>query len=256
MLLGAAVLIKPNLALVIVLLGAELVIRGRWRDLAWQAAGLAAGGLVAVAIATLRFGSLAPWGEWLTTLREMGQVGFPVAAGNYSLSRLIDEQAGADLSAILVAGLAAGVVAVLLLARCGPNAAEPVPDPITAERRRWGREVLIIGAAIAITLLGSPLSWLHYYLLLTPLVIFLVRPADGGSGDPGHVVVRQSAAVAALVLLSFAPLPVIWSQPDAHAHCAAAVAAAGLLLAAALFELVLESRPGLSRIGRRMVSSL
>ena len=267
MLLGAAIVVKPNLVLVAGLLGAELAIRRRWRDLAGQGSGLAFGGVIAVTIATLRFGSLEPWAGWAGSFSDIVYAaGHPVAWGNSALPRFVREAVGADVVPLLL-GLLTGA-ALLILWRSRPARFRATPTADAGEARtgtatapprasspdargpdagaletgdpdalRWGRETLVSGAAIAITLLAAPTVWQHYSLLLVPVVIYLVRPAGRRFGGSAHVRLRQGTAVVAVVLLSQVPVSVSGLQPGTTWYLLAAVAATGLVLAAALVEL-------------------
>ena len=55
--LGLAILFKPNLALIVPLVGLELLLARRWRDATLQVAGLAIAGAAALAVTAIRFGS-------------------------------------------------------------------------------------------------------------------------------------------------------------------------------------------------------
>ena len=199
-LLGFAIALKPNLVLLAVVVMFALVIQRRWRGFVVHGTGLAIGGVAGLGAGVARFGSLDPWFAWLGTWRDTGFRDYwKMEWGNFSIVRFLWEETGFDASlAVLTAGLAATVVVLLLDARRRPRFA----DARDAEDRRIARELLLVGIAVAITLLASPLTHQHYYLLLTPLIIFLVRPVGwqfGGATDPR---VRLAVSVIAMVLIS------------------------------------------------------
>jgi hypothetical protein len=237
---GVAVVFKPNLGFIVALLVAELIIRGRWRDLLSQGAGFTAAALAAVGVSLLRFGSLDPWFGWLDAFTFLTTTtGYPVQWGNFSLDRLLREQTGAELSLYLFAVLGAVVVGALAWsarrARKAPWGDAPAPD--AAEDRRWARELLIIGVAVAVTVFASPLSWPHYYLSLVPLIAFLLRPAGTRFGGSAPVLVRQGVAAAALLLMTVKQEHALASTGEALPYLLALGGAAAILMITAIWEL-------------------
>jgi len=107
-------------------------------------------------------------------------------------------------------------------------------------RLQFERECLVLGAAIAILLLASPLAWLHYFTLLVPLQLFLLRPGDV-SEAPVRVRSRQLLVGGSILLLAFGPIDtLVGSSPQVAA--VQAIAAAAILLAVAIAELVLPDQ--------------
>jgi hypothetical protein len=256
-LLGIAILFKPNLALVVPLLALELILSRRWRDGAVQMGGLAIAGLVALIITEARFGSLAEWAGWIAALSSLGP--HYIAAG-YSVPATIlmflgygtAHQAQAPVLSVLiiVIGLGATIAALVRgraargpvtlvapVASVAPGSGDPDASNDSAEERRWGREAIIIGVAVAIMLIGSPFTWNHYFLLLTPLVVVLLRPQAGEIGGTRCVGFRQLAAASAVFLMSAAPAEVFGSQWDPVPYLVCLAGAAVILLVVALLEL-------------------
>ena len=91
-LLGFAIALKPNLALVAAVILGAIVLDRRWRDALTQVAGLGIGALVALGVATLRFGSIQPWFAWLTVWKDSGFKDYlKMEWGNFSLVRWVWE---------------------------------------------------------------------------------------------------------------------------------------------------------------------
>lgn len=242
-LLGFAIALKPNLVLLAVVVMFALVIQRRWRGFVVHGTGLAIGGVAGLGAGVARFGSLDPWFAWLGTWRDTGFRDYwKMEWGNFSIVRFLWEETGFDASlAVLTAGLAATVVVLLLDARRRPRFA----DARDAEDRRIARELLLVGIAVAITLLASPLTHQHYYLLLTPLIIFLVRPVGwrfGGATDPR---VRLAVSVIAMVLISVWLVQGLGLQGYTLSvgYLLSYVVATALLLAASLREISLDFTP-------------
>jgi hypothetical protein len=168
-LLGVLVAFKPNLLLVPAgLLLAELFDR-RFARLAELVAGLAVGAALGVAGGALYFGGLDIWLSWRNTLPEMLTLSFPVRENNYSLSQVVFEVTGVDLSLpFLLLGLA--LLAVALWQSRLPATA--------SEEARAFRLFLAAVLPVPIALLSARLAWAHYFLALAPLLLMTLRPRD------------------------------------------------------------------------------
>ena len=251
-LLGALIAFKPDLAPVAGFLVLLWFVDRRFGTLRRVLLGMVAGGLLAVAIGTIAWGSFRLWIDWLGSLAQLASGQYTVASGNYSLARVILEWSGVDVSLNLAIGLGATIIAAMVRARSVSQASESVgstvegklgarrpPDPNAAV----GREVLTVGAAIALVLMASPLAWLHYFLLLVPLQIYLLRPGDP-EGRPGPIppILRQAAVSISVVLLAFVPLDtVLGASPTADAL--EAIVAGELLFAMAVLWLAADPGP-------------
>ncbi len=261
-LLGFAILTKPNLALIVPLLGVELLLARRYRDMSLQVAGLAAGALVGVLISAVRFGSVEPWFGWIDALRTLTPNYIwrenSVPAIILSLTGGGDSGAATLLSAVMMASLSVLAAVVLARAYRGPthrlDNGDPDPDSGTwAEEDRWRREVLVMGLAVAITLLGAPFAWNHYFLLLTPLLVYLLRPTQAGDLLGGPIRGRHIAAIAAFVLFSAEPAKILAAPGDTVPYFVCLAIGTVILLAAALWELA-RPAPRALRYGTRWIA--
>jgi hypothetical protein len=158
---------KPNLLPAVPLLAAGWFLRGRRRKLALQAMGLAAGAVLGGLLPLLTFGTLQAWPDWLTYLAALPPSTIPLGYGNMGLGRLLFEAAGVDVAALLAAGTMAAVLASLWRSR--PRSADQPPVPAAVE------DTALLGAGSLVSLLSSPMVWLHYLLLALPAVLVLLR---------------------------------------------------------------------------------
>jgi hypothetical protein len=162
--LGALVTFKPNLApLCVVLVGGWLA-RKELARVAQVLAGLVLGVLASMAAASWRFGTWRAGQAWYAQLAEVaGTAG--VAMGNVGGSspfqRLAPGVTGMLLEAACFALLAAAVVRTR--SEGGGN----------ADRRA---DLFLIGIGCAASAPSSPLVWPHYFVLLVPLCLFVLRP--------------------------------------------------------------------------------
>jgi hypothetical protein len=162
--LGLGVAFKPNLAFVPLVLVLAWVIQRRFRVLTLGVAGMASGGLLAVAVSSFFFGSLSSWFRWLETLRRMNEdIGFTVRWGSFGGARLLADWTGLNFSPLLhVLFLAAVGLSVWKWSRKGAPEYEGL--------------YLVLGIGSIVPLLATDMAWPHYLVQAIPLAIFLLRP--------------------------------------------------------------------------------
>lgn len=192
--LALLVLFKPNLLAAVPLLLATWALRRRHRKLLWQATGLAAGVLVALALTTLTFRTPAAWAEWLAYLSSFPPEAIPLRYGNIGLARLARERLDVDASLPLAAAGMACALWCLWLGRGRAVASEPRTDAIE-------EDATALAAGCLVFLLSAPMVWLHYLLLAVPAAIVLLR------GD-GRATASWPRGLAVAALLAIAVDPV------------------------------------------------
>jgi len=191
-----AVMLKPNLAPALALPALVRGVQRQWAGCAAYTAGSAAGALVVIAGTAAAAGSLQPWVRWLAAVRHLESGSdLSVQTGNVSLARFVTDLGGPNLSPLL---LAAGI-AVIVWAVAGSRRS------VTSFRD----DVLFVGLGSAVVLAGSRLSWLHYHVLLLPVVAVVLSP----EAIP-KTMGRASLLLAGLVFWLGAPLDVLrWGGP-------------------------------------------
>ncbi len=165
-LLGFCVAVKPLAA------GPACLILLLWRPnrndkLPWPWIGALVGVLAAVGFSLTLFSTPAVWRDWFGVLPAISDGGFPFSSGNFALSRLLEDATGLRVQRVLA--VLVTLPAIFLVVSRGPA-------PQGAESEVWA-----LGAGAAVMLLGSGLSWLHYFVLSVPLLMLAVhrcRPGD------------------------------------------------------------------------------
>ena len=93
--------------------------------------------------------------------------------------------------------------------------------------------MIALGLGIAASLLSAGLAWIHYYLLLTLLIVWLLRPAATR--------LAQRLTLVAMILFAVTPLAVtplgIFASPSGAFIATQMVLGLLTLCVAALFEL-------------------
>lgn len=233
--LGALVLVKPNLIVVPLMLAAVWIRRGRRRKLKLQALGVAAGGLAGLAFSALVFGSLLPWRDWLEYLSVFPPENIPLRLGNLGLARIVYDTMGlrvAPVLAVVWLGVALGAV------WAGRARGGEAPTDDTA--RAAAEDTVALAAGSFVYLLSAPLVWDHYLLLALPGALLLLRDAkeEPQSGDA----IRRALAGGALILIAIEPLKNLLHLHDMYAQAALTVAGLLILFALTVRELA-RSRP-------------
>jgi hypothetical protein len=197
--LGLAVLFKPNVAWIPVLGGLIAVADQDFRRARRVALGAVAAGAAVLGVTTLYFGTPQPWVSFVGSLRRTLDVTYPLDNGNLGLSTLLFSLTNWHVSALLsvVFLVAFGVLAVRTRAK-GPSAASSrLHSGLPA-----GDAFVIAGAGCAVMLLTSNLAWLHYYILMIPLALYLLRPPADGAGLPPWRLAGIASGAMGLVMLS------------------------------------------------------
>jgi len=226
-LLGALLAFKPNLAAVAGVLVLGWGIAGEGRRLGASLVGQAVGVLAAVLASGAFFGSFDPWLRWMQDLPRLMAPGSPSAGGaadgNYSLPRLLRDSAGLDLGSAVLVALVLVTSASLVRGRQFARSSDPA------------RDVRLVGIGAAISLLGTGLSWQHYFIGVLPLAMVLLRPGEE---------VERGRIGLALLGLALVSLQIVARLTGIQAPAAAAATVAAgtlLLLVLGLRELTLRN---------------
>jgi len=239
--LGLAVMFKPNIILMLAFLGIVWLLNGRYRRLSLTIGGIAIGVVLSLIISSVSFGSADCWMEWqrkawqLTTDSAI----IPVVHGNFSLVQILDELTGLRLAIPLLLLFSTITVVFLWKDRSRKTAtttSTALPEPMGDSGYRDA--TLAAGAGIAMMLLVSQLAWMHYYLLLIPLILYFLRPIDSAAaiGRPARRA-RYFGPAVCIVLLSNLPLPTFAAVRSAFLIAAPVVLTAMVLFGMALREL-------------------
>ena len=120
------------------------------------------------------------WLDFLRSLtKTLGRTSYPLETGNFSLSALLfgaNRTSSVLITLVLLAGFSWLVFATRQRV------------PVEAPTVLWNEIDAFAAGGIgcAIMLLSSPLAWLHYYLLLIPLSLYLIgRPRRAKMRFPG-----------------------------------------------------------------------
>ncbi len=164
MAIGTATMLKPT---TLVILGLNLVLVIADKDfgrLKRMLVGVVGASSLSVAFSGMYFGNPSMWIAFVKSLpTTLGGGTYPLENGNFSLATLLFGDAGQGAMALLIT-LSLAISWMVFATRRRALAAEPtIQDAFLAG-----------GLGSAIMLLSSPLAWLHYYVLLVPLSLYVI----------------------------------------------------------------------------------
>jgi glycosyl transferase family 87 len=165
--LGLLVCLKPTLGAIAPFLFCVWGTDRRWRSLALVSGGAALGTAAALALGAHFLGSWQSWLDWARALGALERVSdLSVARGNFSLAQWVLEVSGRRIALGLTLALGAAVAARIAWTRA----------PAADDDARFERELFAVAFGCALAALSLQLVWLHYLVLLAPLLLLELRP--------------------------------------------------------------------------------
>ncbi len=229
--LGFAVMFKPNLMFIVIMLIFSWIINRRWHKLIFECLGILAAAVGLFAYSNLFFGSSRCWYDWLTALHAVPPDIISTEGGNYSTAFLVSGTTGMKVSVYLAAALAV-LTAVFVWA--GRRPAKIIP-PKTSDIKvnsdgAFFEDTLMTSIGCLIYLLSAPLVWFHYFVLTIPMMLVVFRPLRDSCclKTPGRLVYR-TLSVVAVVGLMLDPVVNLFNL-TAHRSVAVVVCASALIL--------------------------
>jgi len=194
-LLGLAVMFKPNSALIIGLLAVSWLVRRQKRKFVLEMAGVASGVFLAFVWSSLAFGDVGIWWSWIAALSNLPSDLISVELGNYAPARLLSETMNVEASWLIL--LVCGGLSVAAVMRGRSNGQEADVDA-----RSGFEDIQVAALASLVTLLAAPLSWLHYFVAAIPMLLVTLRPMNGEhAAGRGWAIPRVAGFVALLAIM-------------------------------------------------------
>jgi len=177
MVLGFAMMFKPNTVFIIGLLIVSWFINRHYSKLMLEAAGVVTATVGAFFFSIYHFGSTRIWIDWFTQLRNMPDYITPINLGNVGLARFIKEMTGIEVSIYLqIVFVIVSIVCIWygrfpIVTRANNNGANQERD-----KKDLLNDMPMIIMGCLIYLISAPLVWLHYLILAIPAVLMIFRP--------------------------------------------------------------------------------
>jgi hypothetical protein len=204
LILGLGMMFKPNIFLVCVAGALVYGLDRRYKKVLSLLLGAFVGMDVALAVSIGFCGQAATWAEFARSLS--GTLGFAPTFEheNCGLTSLIYHWTQMRSSLVILGVLLAALGCVAALTRqrysSGGVSAQSGHD---MERERPLHDAFAIGGlGCGMMLLSSNLVWFHYYVLLIPTILYLIRPSARNRSRTSVEVLSGGLALMALLLLS------------------------------------------------------
>jgi hypothetical protein len=178
--IGMTTMIKPNTGIVIALAVIVGLADRDFRGLLRLLVGVGISSVVSIAASGLYFGNPKMWIDFIKSLSDtLGDGSYPLEKGNYGLAKLLFGGTGPGTTMILILLVAVFAWLIFSTRRGAPAANAALTNAFAAA-----------GVGCAVMLLSSPLAWVHYFVLLIPLSLYVMQPATNGEGAqfPGGLV--------------------------------------------------------------------
>jgi len=208
---GLAAAAKPNLIYIAVLLFVHWGVRKRWVRLGNFALGLLPAVFFAWWLPHRYFGPTCTWNQWLTEHPQILYTDWYLTGG--VLGKLTGTKNMLFFSVYGISFLAATAAAVAMMSRSSLN--------------HWQTEIALMGLGVSVYILSGPIVHSHYFTLLIPWWLFVMRRFWRWRSSWG----RTAWGLAALFLLSSHPLFSLWGLTQAPNHSLLTFAGAAILFA-------------------------
>lgn len=179
--LGLCVMLKPNVLFVLIFNVIILYVKIRSSKDCIRFRGFVTGVvtslLVCILIGSAYFGGINIWGYFLHKLTIILNFHYPVDGCNYSLTNIIYSYTKTNYSLWILVVLVAGFLYFCLVNRRRIKRNSISNLGIDRENEICLAESFcVVGIGCATMFFSSGLAWVHYHVLLIPLLIFLLRP--------------------------------------------------------------------------------
>jgi hypothetical protein len=195
--LGIGVMLKPNIVIVALLSVLVSLADREYRRMTHLLFGICLAAVLSIAISVSYFGRPAMWLDFIQSLPRTLATSAPMENGNIGLAVLLFRTMHWEMSKYILVILMATVSIVIFKARwaLAGKLAAPPSDGADKSTRSMHRMFVVVGLGCAIMLMSSRLVWPHYYVLLIPLELYLLRPLGWGDRPQRRLVVSILAGI-------------------------------------------------------------
>jgi len=184
--LAALALCKPNILLACLALAVHIAVRHGVRLFGLAALPALLATAMLLIVPCLYFGSWTVWQEWYRFVYGSNprMLVRSIESGNYSTPLVVSSWLGADIAIVCVVVLAVVVASLLPILRPPAGSRTPLAAARWALRRLFDNPHAAVALGILLTTAASPLSWVHYYVLLLPPTFWLLNASAAGPAVP------------------------------------------------------------------------
>ena len=203
MVIGLAVMFKPNLIFVPAMLIVSWLVNRRYGPVLFGALGMLSAIVVAFVWSSAFFGSPRCWYNWLIIVKAPFDSFYAVREGNFAFALILAYTLSWNVIAYLWALLTAVAVGFVWISRRRPDR---ISQQTTQQQpgldRGFLEDLIMVATGCLIYLLSAPLVWVHYFVLALPIVFVIFRPQQRVDGSFVGLIIRRTLAGVALVGLA------------------------------------------------------
>jgi len=244
--LGLAVMFKPNLIFVAVMLVVSWLMNRRFRKLLFECFGILTAAAGAFTLSSVFFGTMRCWNGWIAALQRRLTDLYVLEEGNYAAAMLISNATGIRAFVCFAVLFVVLTTAFVWMARQSAKAARQVNKADQPGRdRAFFEDALMVSMGCLIYLLSAPLVWFHYFVLTLPMIFVAFRPfRNAGRIRTAELLIRRILAVVAVIGLTVDPVVAIFKITTHYSVAFVVCVSTFILFGLALWELLcLRIRP-------------
>jgi hypothetical protein len=199
--IGMSIMFKPNVFTILLFIGIIYLIDKKFKKLIGLATGVIGAVVISLILSAIHFGQIRIWLLFLKSLPETLDLSISMELGNLSLASYIHNYTGSNISSILLLVFTISYIVIILISRKGSM--KNKNDHNINENKE--EIILATGIGCSVTLLTMGLTWLHYYILLIPLILYLVKPLTNFSSVNIQSKLLVIIALASLIMFTDIP---------------------------------------------------
>lgn len=204
--LGMGLMFKPNIVIVVIYLLGVLVIQRETLRLRSTTIGLAVGIVFSLLLSWSYFHGIGTWMHWIKTIPDTLDFAYKVHAGNYGLASLINHWFGINVSLYLLVIISFAFFIIQWRNRQKKSTSKAMKQTHGTPRDLILSDAFMVtGVGCAAMLLSLGLAWPHYYMMLIPLILFVMRPTLIDSLSPVCMYAVKMAGLVSVFLLTSIP---------------------------------------------------
>ena len=200
--LGIGIMLKPNIFMIFVLSIILTLVNKEFRRFFHLLLGCSLSAVICFLISSMYFGRFSIWMDFLQSLPITLNFIYPLEDGNISLTSLIFYLTKIKASFVIFGIIFSTFLYISWISKNTKFSSYREIEAIQEYDKEYVLKEIFstTGVGCAIMLLSAGLAWLHYYVLLIPLIIFMIRPIrEKNNGEKNFMAIRLLAFIVTLL---------------------------------------------------------
>ncbi|MCF6176097.1 MAG: hypothetical protein L3J71_10055 [Victivallaceae bacterium] len=172
--LGLGIMLKPNTLFIAFVQALLLLLDKDIKNFCYFCLGNIISGIYAIVISVAFFGYMTVWLDFIVNLQNALTNRYHTSWGNLSFTNLIFDSFGINISVLNIIILISAIIILYFFAK-KQSAKAPHILNVTTSQQQLDRLFLSVGLGSVIMFLSAGLIWIHYYVLVIPFLMFMLR---------------------------------------------------------------------------------